>query len=101
MTSPSNRPRLRRICLGLIGMLYVFSVPWYREATEPLTLRLGMPDWVAVAVVCYVAVAILNAVAWILTEIPDSPDDAIGRDASRGPEYSNARSDEKPSEVSR
>ena len=52
-------------------MLYVISVPWYRDAGEPLRIWLGLPDWVAVALVCYVAVAILNAVAWLVTEVSD------------------------------
>ena len=52
-------------------MLYVLSVPWYRDTDAPLRLLFGLPDWVAVALGCYVAVAVLNAVAWLLTEIPD------------------------------
>ena len=71
MLSPENRRRLYWVCLAGIALLYVLSVPWYRQPDEPLTLWLGMPDWVAVAVLCYVAVACLNAIAWILTDVPD------------------------------
>jgi len=72
--SSSNRRRLHRVCLAVIVLLYILSVPWYRESNEPLTIWLGMPDWVTVAVLCYVGVAIVNAAAWGLTDIPDIPD---------------------------
>lgn len=79
---------IRRTCLGAIALLYVFSIPWYRDPGDPLSLWLGMPDWVTVALLCYVAVAILNAVAWLLSEIPDvlpgeGTDAEPDRDASR------------------
>ncbi len=66
---------LRRVCLGLIVLLYVVSVPWYRDGDAPLRLWLGLPDWVALALLCYVAVAVLNAVAWLATAIPEDPED--------------------------
>ncbi len=37
-------------------------------------MLLGLPDWVAVAVLCYVAAAVLNAAAWLLTDVPDASD---------------------------
>lgn len=73
-----RRVRLRlRLCLLLvIGVLYVVSVPWYRDSSAEPTLWLGLPDWVAVALCCYVAVAVLNALAWWMTDIPEcSPAD--------------------------
>ncbi|MBJ18015.1 MAG: hypothetical protein GY910_28695 [bacterium] len=91
MKSPSHRRWLQRGCLALVVLLYVLSVPWYREADESLRLWLGMPDWVAVALLCYVAVAVVNAAAWMLTDIPDSIgeahsldplDDSVGGDDS-------------------
>jgi hypothetical protein len=39
---------------------------------------LGLPDWVAVALLCYAAVAVLNSLAWLLTDVPDRD----GRDES-------------------
>ena len=73
----SGRRRLVYIgCMIGIALLYIFSVPWYRDANEPLELWLGLPDWVAVSLLCYVGVAILNAIAWLLAEVPDDPDDA-------------------------
>lgn len=67
---------VRRVCLALIGVLYVVSVPWYRESGEAPRIWLGLPDWVAVSVLCYVGVAILNAFAWMATEVDDElPDD--------------------------
>jgi len=53
-----------RLCLLLvIGVLYVVSVPWYRASSAEPTLWLGLPDWVAVAV--------LNALAWWMTDIAE------------------------------
>lgn len=57
--------------LGLVGLLFVVSIPWYRAPTQSPALLWGFPDWVAVALGCYVGVAVLNAVAWALTEVPD------------------------------
>ena len=70
----SGRNRLRRILLAIIALLYLVSVPWYRDADAPLQIVFGLPDWVAVAVGCYVGVAILNAIAWMLTDISDTSD---------------------------
>ncbi len=64
---------VRRICLALIGVLYVVSVPWYRESGEAPAIWLGLPDWVVVAVLCYAGVAVLNAFAWMATDVPDAP----------------------------
>jgi len=72
--SPGRRAGIRRGLLVAIGGLFVVSIPWYRAAGEP-GRWLGLPDWVAVALVCYVAVAVLNSVAWLLTDIPDPDDD--------------------------
>jgi hypothetical protein len=59
---------IRRVLLAVIGLLYVVSIPWYRSAeAEPATL-FGLPDWVAVALGCYIGVAVLNAIAWLLTD---------------------------------
>lgn len=63
-------------------MLYVVSIPWYRRGGDAPALWLGLPDWVAVAVGCYLAVAVLNAAAWLLAEVPDA-EPAAERD---GPE---------------
>ena len=59
--------------LAIIALLYVISIPWYRATDAPLRIVFGLPDWVAVAIACYIAVAILNAVAWRLTTISDTP----------------------------
>jgi hypothetical protein len=70
----SARSRRRTICLVLIAVLYGLSVPWYRDADAPLRIVFGMPDWVAVALLCYVGVAIANAMAWFWTDLPDDPE---------------------------
>ena len=54
--------------------LYVISIPWYREAGQTPAIWLGLPDWVAVAVLCYVAAAACNALAWLVTDVPDEPE---------------------------
>jgi hypothetical protein len=69
--STRSRVRLRRGLLGLIGVLYLLSIPWYRDDPGELRLILGLPDWVATALLCYVAVAVLNAAAWLLTDVVD------------------------------
>lgn len=69
------RSRLRKILLIVIGLLYLVSIPWYRETGAVPMIVLGLPSWVAVAVVCYLGVAVLGAVSWLLTEVKDSDAD--------------------------
>ena len=76
-TGIRRRKVVRRLLLWLIGVLYLVSIPWYREPGAFPEIWLGLPDWVAVALACYVGVAVCNAVAWWLTEVRD--------DASGGP----------------
>lgn len=71
-----------------MAVLYVASVPWYRSAGEEPGSLLGLPGWVAVALLCYVAAAFANAAAWLLTDVPDVPD---VRDAPRRAEEAEAR----------
>ncbi len=77
-----GRPRwarpLRRVLLCGIGLLYVASIPWYRGDAPPARI-FGLPDWVAVAILCYAAAAVLNSAAWLLTDIPESVDDGEAR----------------------
>lgn len=78
---PGRARTLRIACYVVIALLYIASVPWYRDVDAPLVLWMGLPDWVAIAVLCYVGVAIVNAAAWVLTEVPDDVNDgAHGRD---------------------
>ncbi len=76
--------RFRLILIAIIGVLYLISIPWYREAGEAPAIWFGLPDWVAVALGCYLAAAALNAVAWLLTDLPDEdpPPDRTGGGAS-------------------
>jgi hypothetical protein len=65
------RRRLRRLLLFAIALLYIVSVPWYRTTGAVPDVVLGLPDWVTVALSCYVGVAVLNSIAWWLTDVPD------------------------------
>lgn len=65
------RRRLRALLLVCIVALYLLSIPWYRTGGATPEIWWGLPDWVAVALGCYVAIAVLNSVAWWLTEVRD------------------------------
>ncbi len=69
------RARARSGLFLAIGALFIVSVPWYRETGAPVEIVWGLPDWVAVALGCYIGVAILNGVAWLITETPDEGED--------------------------
>ncbi len=84
--SPASRVLLRRALLAAIAVLYVLSVPWYRSAGADPGFWLGLPDWVAVALGCYVGVAILNAAAWLLTEVRDTEEAPDAGVPDSGPE---------------
>lgn len=89
MSTRRRRRVTHLVCMILIAVLYIVSVPWYRGDDAPLRLWLGLPDWVAVALLCYVGVAVANAVAWAVTDVPDAcdgSDNTDGADASEGPE---------------
>ena len=66
-----TRRRVRWLLLIGVGVLYAVSIPWYRTGGAEPELWLGLPDWVTVAIGCYVGAAVLNAAAWLLTEIPE------------------------------
>ena len=72
------RPILRRLLLAGVLLLYALSIPWYRAAGAEPSIWLGLPDWVAVALLCYAGAAVLNAGAWLLTEVRDPPPRAHG-----------------------
>jgi hypothetical protein len=65
------RAFVRRLLLVAIAVLYVASIPWYRPSGAQPEILWGLPDWVALALGCYVGVALLNSLAWLLTEVPD------------------------------
>ena len=74
MTRGTIRSRARTLLLVVIALLYVVSIPWYREAGSIPQIWWGLPDWVTVAVLCYLAVAVCNAGAWLLTDMPEEGD---------------------------
>ncbi len=63
--------RVRIALLVAVAPLFGASIPWYREPGAAPAVYLGLPDWVAVALLCYVAAAALNSLAWLITDIPD------------------------------
>ncbi len=63
--------RVRIALLVAVALLFAASIPWYREPGAVPIEFLGLPDWVAVALLCYVAAAVLNSLAWLITDIPD------------------------------
>ena len=73
--------RLRTFLLVMIGVLFVASVPWYRSGGDEVRLIWGLPDWVAVALGCYVGVAVLNSIAWLLSDVQDP--EAFDEDSER------------------
>ncbi len=66
-----TRSLVRKLLLLLVGVLYVASIPWYRTTGAEPELIFGLPDWVAIALGCYVAAALCNSLAWMLTDIDD------------------------------
>jgi len=74
----------RRLLLAGVVLLYVLSIPWYRDADAAVGVLWGLPDWVAVALGCYVGAAVLNAAAWLLTDVADAPPDASASGPRKG-----------------
>jgi uncharacterized membrane protein len=72
---------LRRGLLVAIAALYVVSIPWYRTPGEAPAIWFGLPDWAAIAVACYAAAAVLNAAAWLLTEVEDPEPGSVSEDS--------------------
>ncbi len=81
-TAARRRARIRRGLLVAIAVLYVVSIPWYREADATPQVLLGLPDWVTLAVGCYIAAAFLNAAAWLMTDVSDDIADEAAPGAS-------------------
>lgn len=68
----------KTLILGVV-LLYIASIPWYRSQDAEVSTWLGLPDWVAVALGCYVGAAVLNALAWLHTDVPDAPEEGSDR----------------------
>ena len=66
--------------MGRVGItvlaLYVLSIPWYRTPGATPTIVFGVPDWVAVAVACYLAIAVITAIAWHRVRFEEEEDPA-------------------------
>ncbi|WP_062262881.1 hypothetical protein [Endozoicomonas arenosclerae] len=67
--------KILRTALQLLMLfLLILSVPWYRTpGTEPV-IYLGMPDWVLIALTCYVVVIFINLLLWLSREDPQELD---------------------------
>jgi hypothetical protein len=82
-----TRERIRLGLLAAIALLFVVSIPWYRETGAVSELVWGLPAWVTVALGCYVGVALLNSLAWALTDVRDEeprPDSVESTDRASG-----------------
>ena len=55
--------RNRWLFLGMAILLAV-GLPWYRDPARRPEIWWGLPDWVVVAILCFFAIACLNAAAW-------------------------------------
>ncbi|KEI72379.1 hypothetical protein [Endozoicomonas elysicola] len=49
-----------------LPILLAISVPWYREKEDNRIYSLfeGLPDWVAVALICYALIPLINIFIW-------------------------------------
>ncbi len=56
-----------------IALLLLVAMPWYRSPGAAPEIWLGLPDWVAVAALCFVGVVALNAFAWWGAPRDDDP----------------------------
>jgi hypothetical protein len=65
--------RARPLLLAAIALLYGISIPWYRGEEAAATDLFGVPGWVGVALICYVAATFLCAWVWMLTDVHDDP----------------------------
>ena len=85
MQERESKGRLRVLLFGAIGLLFLLSIPWYREANAAPPLLFGLPSWVAVAIGCYLGAACLNAIAWWIVPLSDHLPAAAeaGDDAAR------------------
>ena len=73
MSDRRSRRRVHFACMIVIAFLYVVSVPWYRDSAAPLQLWLGLPDWVAVALLCYVGYLNSTVPVTVLFAVMTSP----------------------------
>ena len=73
-------PIVRWIGFAILG-LYALSIPWYRESGAVPRIVFGLPDWVAVAIASYVAVATLTALAWLRVPFDEDDDADVADDA--------------------
>ena len=65
---------IRRLALLGIALLYLLAVPWFREAGAEPRIVFGLPDWTAWTLLCFCGVAVLNAVAWSMTDLEEESD---------------------------
>ncbi len=80
----SGRRPLRRLLLGLLALLYGASIPWYRDSGAAPGTLLGLPDWAAVAVLCYALAALVTALLWLVTDMPEAPAEPPDRQGTPG-----------------
>ncbi|MGI9283463.1 MAG: hypothetical protein ACR2PX_28095 [Endozoicomonas sp.] len=64
---------LRTALQLLMLLLLIISVPWYRTPGSDPNIYLGMPDWVILALTCYVLVIFINLLLWLTKQDQQEP----------------------------
>ncbi len=56
----------RATLICLLPLTLIISVPWYNNNTDIMqhSSFTGLPDWVAVALLCYTLVPLINILIW-------------------------------------
>tara|TARA_B100000029_G_C16916558_1_gene719768 strand:+ start:151 stop:366 length:216 start_codon:yes stop_codon:yes gene_type:complete len=60
---------IRRGALIGIGLLFIMAIPWFWDPNEKPEIIFGLPDWAAWSLLCFIGVAVLNAISWTFTDL--------------------------------
>ncbi len=59
------KPTIKNSFIFLMLILLIMSVPWYRSDEQMSNTLFGFPEWVMVAIACYLAVTLINIGIWL------------------------------------
>ena len=68
-------PRRQRTLFAGMLVLLGIGLPWYRDGGSAPAIWWGVPDWFAIAALCWLGIAALNALAWRRSEWSDETSD--------------------------